>query len=372
MIFNCQVHILLELGFPDGCVGYNSIKMKQVSSFHALRDRLAIALHARRNLLDESWETALRLFNGFYEGCPELVVDLYGRTLVFFNYADSPDEFAPLVVMAQSWFLEKLPGIESVLVKTRKSANLSERQGVLTFGETVARKVREQGVWYALDLQMNQDASFYLDTRLLRRWMKENAAGKTVLNTFAYTGSLGAAALAGGAARVVQTDLNRNYLNLAKTTCTLNGFPIRKADFLTNDFYRQAAIFKQAGQLFDLVILDAPYFSVTQAGRVDLIHEFEKLINKLRPLVAHQGRLVAINNALFLSGAELMDTIQSICAGGYVHLEQTISVPDDITGYPETRVSLPPADPAPFNHPTKISVLRVTRKDERTSNTALG
>jgi 23S rRNA (cytosine1962-C5)-methyltransferase len=37
-------------------------------------------------------------------------------------------------------------------------------------------------------------------------------------------------------------------------------------------------------------------------------------------------------------------------------------VPADITGYPETIVSNPPVDPAPFNHPTKIAVLPVHRK----------
>ena len=50
-------------------------------------------------------------------------------------------------------------------------------------------------------------------------------AGKTVLNTFAYTGSLGVAARAGGAARVVHLDLSRAFLNVAKDSYARNGFP---------------------------------------------------------------------------------------------------------------------------------------------------
>ena len=42
------------------------------------------------------------------------------------------------------------------------------RRGKLLFGEAPDRKVEENGVWYALDLRMNQDASLYLDTRNLR------------------------------------------------------------------------------------------------------------------------------------------------------------------------------------------------------------
>ena len=43
-------------------------------------------------------------------------------------------------------------------------------------------------------------------------------------------------------------------------------------------------------------------------------------------------------------------------------VEEIIPVPDDFTGYPATRVGAFVTDPAPFNHPTKIAVLRVRRK----------
>jgi 23S rRNA (cytosine1962-C5)-methyltransferase len=71
------------------------------------------------------------------------------------------------------------------------------------------RKIKEYGVWYAVNLTMNRDVSLYLDTRNLRKWIIENVKDETVLNTFAYTGSFGVAAMKGGANRVVQIDLNR-------------------------------------------------------------------------------------------------------------------------------------------------------------------
>lgn len=87
-----------------------------------------------------------------------------------------------------------------------------------------------------------------------------------------------------------------------------------------------------------------------------------RLINKVRPLVNDGGTLVAINNALFLSGKEYMETLDSLCADGYLEIERIIPIPEDFTGYPQTRVELPLVDPAPFNHATKIAVLRVRRK----------
>ena len=214
-------------------------------------------------------------------------------------------------------------------------------------------------MWYAIDLTLHQDASFYIDMRGLRAWLKANASGLSVFNAFAYTGSLGAACRAGGAARVLQVDLNRRFLNLAKDTFSLNGWPIQRADFLAEDFFRLAGYLRRRAETFDLVILDPPFFSATSAGRVDLVGDPARLINKVRPLVRGGGRLIAVNNAIFTSGEEFMRDLEGLGADGYLAVEEIIPALEDICGYPATRLTNPPADPAPFNHPTKIAVLRI-------------
>ncbi len=183
-----------------------------------------------------------------------------------------------------------------------------------------------------------------------------------MLNAFAYTGSLGIAATAGGAGQVIQLDRNRQFLNVAKTSCTLNGFPIHKGDFLSADFFQQAGRFKRSGERFDCIFLDPPFFSSSPNGVVDQVHESARLINKVRPLVEDGGTLVAINNALYVSGAEYIRTLEALCADGYLEITELIPVPNDIAGYPETITGSPITDPAPFNHSTKIAVLKVKRK----------
>ena len=239
------------------------------------------------------------------------------------------------------------------------------RRGWVTFGGPPDERIVEQGVAYAIDLLLNQDASFYLDTRRLRAWLLEHAAGWRVLNTFAYTGSLGVAALAGGAAYVAQVDLNRSFLELAQRSVLLNRLDAGKMRLYAANFFNQVAAFKRSGALFDCVILDPPYFSTTRQGVVDLEDQSARLINKVRPLVKDGGRLVAINNGLFASGAQYMQTLQGLCADGYLEIEALLPVPEDCTGFPETIRAAPPVDPAPFNHPTKIAVLRVRRKTKQ-------
>lgn len=324
--------------------------------------RLQAALAARQPLLDAHRESALRLFNGYFEGVPGLSIDLYARTVVLFNHLDQPKALNDALPALLDALRTALPDLAAGILKTRRAPDAAARRGVLLFGEKPDRRIRENGVRYAIDLLMNQDAGFYLDTRNLRAWLQNHSAGKTVLNTFAYTGSLGVAALAGGAQRVLQIDLNQRFLNQAKDSCLLNGLPVHKEDYRSADFFSEAGRLKRSGELFDTIILDPPFFSSTDKGVVDLVSGSARLINKVRPLAADGGRIVAINNALFTSGSDYMKVLQTLCADGYLSIETTIPVPEDFIGYANGISPALPADPAPFNHPTKIAVLAVRRK----------
>ena len=246
------------------------------------------------------------------------------------------------------------------ILKTRNSILQEEKKGVIIFGEKPNTRIKEHGVWYAVNLTLNRDASLYLDTRNLRKWLLDNMRDKSVLNAFAYTGSLGVAATAGGASLTVQTDRNGAFLNLAKDSYSLNGFPIHKKDFIAQDFFPTVAKFKSTKQFFDCVIIDPPFFSSTTKGKVDLENESTRLINKVRPLINDGGTLIAINNALFVSGQEYMQSLESLCKDGYLSIRELTTVPDDFIGSQTT--GKPITDPAPFNHSTKIAILDVRRK----------
>jgi 23S rRNA (cytosine1962-C5)-methyltransferase len=327
-------------------------------TFATLAPLLDEALASRHPTVDSDHVTAFRLFNGFYEGAPTLVLDVYGRTLVIHDYGETPNP--ALMQEISDHIRATLNWLHAVLVKYRDGATHEEKRGQLIFGGAPNQKIIEHGIWYALDLTMNRDASFYLDTQNLRKWLLENMRGKSVLNTFAYTGSLGVAALAGGATRVVQTDLSRQFLNLAKDSYALNGFPIHKQDFLAQDFFPAVARFKSAKQSFDCVIIDPPFFSTTSRGKVDIVNESRRLINKVRPLINDGGTLIAINNAVFLSGQEYMRTLEDLCKDGYLNIRELIPVPEHFIGY--RNIGSPITDPAPFNHSTKIAILDVKRK----------
>lgn len=320
----------------------------------------------RLRLLNENNNSALRLFNGFLEGDSRWVIEFFGKTLVINDYNKEEKTDSQDARDISDLYREWIPRLDTVLYKRRYASQLEDKWGNKIHGNQLATEIIETGIRYALNLTINQDSSFYLDTRYLRSWLLENMAGKTVLNTFAYTGSLGIAALAGGAMQVIQVDLNRRFLDVSKNSCALNNIPLQKMKFMVEDFYRAIGNLKKNQKLFDCVILDPPYFSSTDAGRVDLVNQSARLINKVKPLIAHQGWLVLVNNALFLSGQALIEMLEELCADRYMGIETIIPVPQDVIGYLDTIVSEQPTPVAPFNHSTKIVVLRIKRKDEKT------
>jgi len=324
---------------------------------------LSSALNRRDGFFEPRHDTAFRLFSGFYEGYPDLVIDLYGRTLVIYDNSENPSSYNPHIQNVYKFYFEQLSWLRAVILKAHKSANPDSRRGIFLYGDSFDRHITENHVRYSIDLLLNQDASFYLDTRNLRIWAKNNLRGMSVLNTFSYTGSLGVAARAGNSRKVVHLDRYRKFLDIARTSYVLNGFPVKKSDFITGDFWRVTSQLRHSRELFDCVIVDPPVYAQSNTGIVDLVSESSRVINKVRPIVGHDGYLVVVNNALFLSGADFMQALTDLCASGYMQFETAIPVPEDIAVTAQGRTQAAPVDPAPFNHSTKIAILRVQRKD---------
>jgi 23S rRNA (cytosine1962-C5)-methyltransferase len=328
-----------------------------------IREIMLNALSKRQAMITPDHNGALRLFNGFYEGERNLVADLYGSTLVLFSHAENEEDSIVLSQLARDIYLEAFPWIKCVVVKHHNARDRELKNGVITFGRHLDDSIVEHGIKYAVDLKLNQDASFYLDTRNLRKWIMDHSAGLDVLNTFAYTGSLGLAALAGGATQVFQLDRNRKFLDLARKSAMLNRLDLGKMKLAAVDFFVGIGQLKRSSTLYDMVILDPPFFSVTEKGMVDQAKESHRLVNKVRPLLRDGGRIVAINNSLYLEGVEYIHSLEALGQDGFIEIEEIIPVPEDITGFTDTILGKPPIDPAPFNHPTKIVVLKVKRKE---------
>lgn len=125
------------------------------------------------------------------------------------------------------------------------------------------RLVEEQGLRFEVNLHDYLDTGLFLDHRLTRARVRDEANGKRVLNLFAYTGSFTCYAAAGGARATHTVDLSNTYVAWAQRNLAHNGLSGAQHTFEKADCLRWLE--GSAGGEFDLIVCDPPTFSNSTA-----------------------------------------------------------------------------------------------------------
>jgi 23S rRNA G2069 N7-methylase RlmK/C1962 C5-methylase RlmI len=148
------------------------------------------------------------------------------------------------------------------------------------------------------------DTGIFPDRRLLRAKIREEAAGKRLLNLFAYTCSLSVYAAAGNAAGVDSVDLSNTYLDWGRRNFVLNGFELGNEKgppafrFIRADVFRFLEEKRKQGASWDCIVLDPPAFSNSKKmrGTLDIRRDHRELIGQCLALLAPGGKLwVSVN-----------------------------------------------------------------------------
>lgn len=140
--------------------------------------------------------------------------------------------------------------------------------------------VEENGLKFVVNLSDYLDTGLFLDHRITRQMVKEQSAGKKILNLFAYTGSFSVYAAAGGAAQVVTVDLSKTYLNWAERNLLLNGFADNdRYKFVHADVKQYLKTLPEA--YYDIIVMDPPTFSNSKRMEdiLDIQRDHAELIN---------------------------------------------------------------------------------------------
>ena len=163
----------------------------------------------------------------------------------------------------------------------------------------------EGGLRYQVDLGKKQNNGLFLDMRYGRDWVRANALGKRVLNLFAYTCGFSVAAIAGGAAHVVNLDMSRPALSRGRDNHRLNGHDLGKVSFHGHDLFKSWAKVKNDGP-YDLVIIDPPSF---QKGSFLLTKDYQRVLRRLPELLTAQGTVLACMNDPAFGADYLVDEV---------------------------------------------------------------
>ena len=258
---------------PDQQFWYNKIN-------NAWLRRLATSFSA-----DNSSTNAFRLIHGEGDDLPGLIADFYDGILVIQAHS----------IGMHRHLNEMLPAFQEVLGKQLKGifdkssetlpahyAAQHKNQWLLHHSENII--IHEHGVQYKVDVEHGQKTGFFLDQRDNRQLLATYAKGKSVLNTFCYSGGFSLAAALAGASQVHSVDVSATAIALTQANALINqvGDDVHqafKADVL--DFLRQGEM------MYDIVILDPPAFAKSIAKRHNAVQGYKRLnimgINRVKP-----------------------------------------------------------------------------------------
>ncbi|MBR5464196.1 MAG: class I SAM-dependent rRNA methyltransferase [Alistipes sp.] len=225
--------------------------------------RVSIAYDVRRTLglTDSETTTCYRLIHGEGDSLPGLVVDIYGTTAVVQCHSVGMYHSRQAIAEAiRATYGDRITAIYDKSSQTLPyKADLGAVDGYL-WGSSKhpSQVVLENGLQFAVNWEEGQKTGFFLDQRENRELVKRYSKGRTVLNTFCYTGGFSVYAAEGGAVEVCSVDSSERAVHLAGENMRLNF-----SDQIPHSEIAADAVeyLRNIGSKYDLIILDPPAFA---------------------------------------------------------------------------------------------------------------
>jgi 23S rRNA (cytosine1962-C5)-methyltransferase len=187
--------------------------------------------------------------------------------------------------------------VELIYMKERKRLNHKDAQYEKEASTKIERIVKEQGLSFIINLSDYLDTGLFLDHRITRAYVRDQAKGKRVLNLFCYTGSFSVYAAAGGADLITSVDLSNTYINWTKRNLQYNKLYSADKHMLVQDDVMEWL--KAAPKdYFNLVIVDPPTFSNSKRMQdvFDVQRDHVALLKLVLKTTKVEGTIIFSNN----------------------------------------------------------------------------
>ena len=287
---------------------FGGISDKAKEQAEIFRNRLVKRARHLRRWPRKQGITCYRLYERDEPQVP-LVVDRYEDCLHITEYERphdrSPAEHADWLDLMARTAADALEVDRSKTFLKRRQRQRGTRQHERFGDEGRLFVVHEGGLKFQVNLSDYVDTGLFLDHRITRSMVREEAKGKRFLNLFGYTGAFTVYAAAGGAASTVTVDLSNTYLDWAELNLGLNELGGPSHRFIRRDAMEYLSGLPEE-PCFDLAVVDPADVLEQQAdgGRVGRAAE---------PCVVTQGRVPTHHTG---RGCLLFDQLPPFQVGG--------------------------------------------------------
>ncbi|WP_026463710.1 class I SAM-dependent rRNA methyltransferase [Adhaeribacter aquaticus] len=271
---------------PGGSIAVRIFSFEQVNpDYEFWKSKIQKAFDFRQTLEFDENTNVYRLFFAEGDGLAGLVVDVYGDTAVLQCHTTGVyrlrEQLAKAIIEVGS------PVIKAVYDKSAeslpKNSGVEATNGYLIGEGQGSQVVAENKNKFLVDWVNGQKTGFFIDQRENRALLAHYSKGKSVLNTFCYTGGFSIYALNAGATLVHSVDSSKKAIELTDQNAELNKVADRHQSFAIDTF----TFLKDNPDTYDIIILDPPAFAKHQSARHNAVMGYKRLnveaIKRIKP-----------------------------------------------------------------------------------------
>ena len=296
------------------------------------RRKIKIAVKHRDELNTEDTNT-YRLIFSEADFLPGLIVDRYADFLSV-QILTSGIENIKHIILDE---LQQLLSPKGIFDRSDASARAHEGMDASSGGILLGTEppefvsVKENGIFYQVNIAEGQKSGFYCDQRDNRKWVADHVKDKKVLDCFSYSGGFSLNAMAKGAKEVISVDSSAPALDTLKRNMEINDFNSIPHRLIQSDVNKQLRAFREVNEKFDVIILDPPKYAPSRSALTKASRAYKDL-NRMAMLLLEEGGLLATDSC---SGAVDIGMFKQIIAwaaldaGKEVQFIQQFSQPAD-------------------------------------------
>lgn len=309
---NSKIRIRMMTRKPDQEINEAFLKM-----------RVKNAWEYRKTTVDTS---SCRIIFGEADFLPGLVIDKYEDVLVVECLALGMEQFKETIVNFLKDILAE-DGIKIRGVYERSDANertkerLSKVKGFIGDAFDTNVEIVENGVHYMVDVANGQKTGFFLDQKYNRLAMQRICKGKKVLDCFTHMGTFALNAGIAGAADVTGLDISEYAVSQAEANARLNHLE-NTVHFRQANVLDELPKLAQAGEKYDVVILDPPAFTKSREATKNAIKGYREINMKGLKLVKDGGYLATCSCSHFMTQELLAKTVKEAAKATHKRLRQ--------------------------------------------------
>lgn len=226
-------------------------------------------------------------------------IDHFGKTLAVSCFNENWTESDNRTFSLYAEYISKPLVVRLMHNRGKDPLNKSQfvlNPAVITLPIEPVWTAHENNITYEIRSDSGQSFGLFLDQRLQRNWVLNNAKDREVLNLFSYTCGFSLAAALGGAKLVTSVDTNKNVLNWGRKNFEISQLDPTKYKFLLRDSLEFLEQNLKKNIKYDLIICDPPSFSRGEKGVFKIETSIENLLKSCLGCLNDNGDLLFSTN----------------------------------------------------------------------------